>query len=138
MAKFSATLSTQLVKASNSGPQILLRNLEKGMTIYFSRLKIWSVQKILSSLILRNFLIQSEVANKSIPNGNLAKWNKSEVCRKMADLPKSDKPYAEHLIDFDVPDLLIWEFRKKIINNNNKNSQYVNGCTANKRHHNLV
>ena len=27
----------------------------------------------------------------------------SEVCRKMADLPKSDKAAAEHAVDFEVP-----------------------------------
>ena len=37
----------------------------------------------------------------------------SEVCRKMAELQKSDKPYAEHLIDFEVPLYNVWKYRGK-------------------------
>jgi len=37
----------------------------------------------------------------------------SEICRKMADLPKSDKPAADHLTDFDVPIYNIWKQQTK-------------------------
>ena len=37
----------------------------------------------------------------------------SEVCRKMADLPKSDKLSSEHLIDFEPPIYNVWKKKKK-------------------------
>ena len=37
----------------------------------------------------------------------------SEVCRKTAELPKSDKPAAEHAIDFDIPIYNIWKQQTK-------------------------
>ena len=44
----------------------------------------------------------------------------NEICSEMANLPKANKPYAEHLIDFDILihypfqiiNLLIWEPQK--------------------------
>ena len=37
----------------------------------------------------------------------------SEVCRKMADLPKSDKLSSEHLTDFEPPIYNVWKQQKK-------------------------
>lgn len=37
----------------------------------------------------------------------------SEICRKMADLPKSDKSLAEHATDFDPPIYNIWKQQTK-------------------------
>jgi hypothetical protein len=37
----------------------------------------------------------------------------SEVCRNMANLPKSDKPAAEHATDFDPPIYNIWKQQTK-------------------------
>jgi plasmid maintenance system antidote protein VapI len=37
----------------------------------------------------------------------------SEICRKMADLPESDKPVAAHLTDFDVPLYNVWKQQEK-------------------------
>jgi transcriptional regulator with XRE-family HTH domain len=37
----------------------------------------------------------------------------SEICRKMAELPKSGKPAAEHLTDFDTPLYNVWKFKEK-------------------------
>ena len=40
---------------------------------------------------------QEEIAKKE----EVHKDTVSEICREMADLPKSDKPAAEHLTDFE-------------------------------------
>lgn len=37
----------------------------------------------------------------------------NEVCRNLADLPKSDKAHAEHATDFDLPLYNIWRQREK-------------------------
>jgi hypothetical protein len=37
----------------------------------------------------------------------------SEICRKMAELPKSDKSYADHATDFDPPIYNIWKQQTK-------------------------
>lgn len=44
---------------------------------------------------------QEEIAERE----NVTKETVSEVCQKMAALPKSDKSLADHAIDFDPPPL---------------------------------
>lgn len=42
---------------------------------------------------------QEEIAERE----DCTKETVSQICQKMAELPKSDKPAAEHLTDFEVP-----------------------------------
>lgn len=44
---------------------------------------------------------------------NVHKDTVNEVCRKSADLPESDKPAAQHLVDFDVPIYNVWKQQDK-------------------------
>ena len=48
-------------------------------------------------------VIQSHTQEEIAETVGVHKDTVSEICRKMADLPESDKPYANHLIDFEVP-----------------------------------
>jgi len=43
----------------------------------------------------------------------ITKETVSQVCQKMAELPKSDKPAAEHLTDFEPPIYNIWKQQEK-------------------------
>ena len=42
---------------------------------------------------------QGEIAGRE----NIHKDTVNAICRKMANLPESDKPAASHLTDFEVP-----------------------------------
>jgi hypothetical protein len=41
----------------------------------------------------------------------ISKMEVSRVCNEMADLPKSYKPHADHLIDFEIPLYNVWKFK---------------------------
>lgn len=51
---------------------------------------------------------QEEIAERE----EIHKDTVSEICRKMAELPESDKPSADHLIDFEVPLYNIWKYKE--------------------------
>lgn len=52
---------------------------------------------------------QEEIADRE----NIHKDSVSEICRKMAELPESDKPSANHLTDFEPPIYNIWKQQDK-------------------------
>ena len=48
---------------------------------------------------------QEEIAERE----GITKETVSEICREMADLPKSDKAAAEHATEFTVPIYNVWK-----------------------------
>jgi hypothetical protein len=44
---------------------------------------------------------------------NVSKETVSEVCQKMADLPETDKPTAQHPTDFTIPLYNVWKQQDK-------------------------
>ena len=56
----------------------------------------------------------------------------STICQKMAKLPKSDKPAADHLSDFDPPIYNAWKYKA----NSGKTAHY--GCIEPKILDNLL
>jgi transcriptional regulator with XRE-family HTH domain/predicted DNA-binding protein YlxM (UPF0122 family) len=52
---------------------------------------------------------QEEIAERE----NVTKETVSQICQKMADLPESDKPTANHLTSFDLPIYNVWKQQEK-------------------------
>ena len=52
---------------------------------------------------------QEEIGEKE----NITKETVSQVCQIMANLQKSDKAYAEHATDFQIPLYNVWKLKQK-------------------------
>lgn len=52
---------------------------------------------------------QEEIAERE----NVAKSQVNEICSEMANLPESNKPTANHLVDFEVPIYNVWKQHTK-------------------------